>query len=100
MRTPQIPSFNTISDVSLQTFSSASNVSVNVHYIGNPPPNLDPLSPFPLNYPITTQTSSTHSAHQYKTPSNSPPLITITIQHSLYSLSNSTTSSSNPFFMP
>ena len=44
-RTPQIPSFGTTSDVSLQTIPSPSNVSVNTHKIGTPPPSLDPPPP-------------------------------------------------------
>ena len=53
MRTPQTPPFDTISDVSLQTIPSASNVSVNTHNTGNPSPNLDPPSPLFSNIPIT-----------------------------------------------
>ena len=51
--------------------------------IRNPPPNLDHPPPPSLNDPITTQPSSSHSPHQYNTPSNSPPRKTITIQPNL-----------------
>ena len=79
-RTPQIPSFDTTSDVSLQTIPSASNVLVKTHKIGNPSPNLDPPLPPALKNPITTQRSSSHSPYQYITPSEPSPSNTSTTQ--------------------
>ena len=74
--TPQVPSFDTTSDVSLQIIPFTSNILVNTHNNGNPPPNLY-LPPLPsLNDSITTQPSTSPSPHQINTPSYSlPPLV-------------------------
>ena len=81
--TRQIPSFDTTSDVSLQTIPSASNVFVKTHNIGNRPPNPDTPPPS-LNNPISTQPSTSHSPHQYITPSTSTtPSNQIFTQHSI-----------------
>ena len=44
-RTPQSPSIDTVSVVSLQTIPSSCNISVNTHHIGIPPP---PSSKIPI----------------------------------------------------
>ena len=41
--TPQLPSIDTTSDVSLQTHPSSCNVLVYTHKIGNTPPKINPL---------------------------------------------------------
>ena len=43
-------------------------------------PHIPSSTPPPSNIPITTQPSSSHSPHQYNTPSISPPTYTITTQ--------------------
>ena len=72
-RVPQIPSLDGTSDVSLQTAPSSSNVLVNIHNIGNPTPNFDPVPPPSFNNLITTQLPTSHPPHQYNTPPNYPP---------------------------
>ena len=67
----------------LHTIPSTSNVLVNTHKIGNPPPSLDPPPPLPFCNPINTQPSSSHSPQQSNTPFNFPPPNTITTQRSL-----------------
>ena len=63
----QSPSFDTNSDVSLQTLTSWSDVLVQTHHIGNSPPVLDPPPPLSLNQPMTSQTSISHSPQHYNT---------------------------------
>ena len=52
---------DTNSDVSFPTISSASNVLLLTHPIGNPTANLDPYTSPPLPPPYTTQPSTSHS---------------------------------------
>ena len=69
---PQVPSFDTTSDVSLQIIPYSTNILVNTHHIDNSPPKFDPPPPS-SNKPITIQSFTSHWPHQYKTPSNTPP---------------------------
>ena len=46
---------------------------VKTHQFGNPPPNLDPPLLSSTQQPITTQPSTSHSPHQFTTPSETAP---------------------------